>query len=129
MSTMRANVRVAMLAGGLALAATTAGLAQGSAKPAAAPAPAAAPVAGTPAAAPTAAPTQAPRIEKFTGVWVEGGGFDISYGKDYEACAQRCLSTKKCVMIEYYKPEKKCNMYDAMRPRLKGGSSFVGIRQ
>lgn len=68
-------------------------------------------------------------IEKSTGVWVEGPGFDITYGKTYDACAQRCLDNPKCVMIEFYRPEKKCNLYDTMRPRKPGGSSVVGIRR
>lgn len=68
-------------------------------------------------------------IDKLTGVWVEGPGYDITYGRSYEECAQRCLGTAKCVMIEYYRPEKKCNLYDTVRPRKPGGSSFVGIRK
>ena len=68
-------------------------------------------------------------METLSGVWVEGRGYDVTYGSTYEACAQRCLQTDKCVMIEFYKPEKKCNMYDNMRPRKTGGSSNVGIRR
>jgi hypothetical protein len=71
----------------------------------------------------------APIMERFTGVWVEGGGFNITYGGNYDACAAKCLATAKCVMIEYYRPEKKCNMYDAERPRLKGGSSDVALKK
>ena len=68
-------------------------------------------------------------IEKVSGVWVEGRGYDVTYGGTYEACAQRCLGAAKCVMLEYYRPEKKCNLYDAMRPRKTGGASLVGIRR
>ncbi len=68
-------------------------------------------------------------IEPLNGVWIEGPGYDITYGRPYEVCAQRCLATQKCVMIEYYRPEKKCNLYDAIRPRKTGGSSVVGIRK
>jgi hypothetical protein len=32
-------------------------------------------------------------------------------------------------MIEFYRPERKCNLYDKVRPRLAGGSSIVGIRR
>jgi PAN domain len=86
----------------------------------------------TPAPNAVAAPASAPAlatIEKLSGVWVEGPGFEITYGKDYQNCTQRCLSNPKCVMIEYYRPEKKCNLYDTMRPRKTGGSSDVGIRK
>lgn len=69
-----------------------------------------------------------PRIERLSGVWVEGPGFDITYGGTYDGCAQRCLATPACVMIEFYRPEMKCNMYNAKRPTKKGGSSDVGIR-
>ena len=67
-------------------------------------------------------------VEKQSGVWIEGPGFDITYGADYDTCASRCLATPKCVMVEYYRPEKKCNQYDKVRPRLKGGESWVGIK-
>ncbi len=68
-------------------------------------------------------------IEPVTGVWVEGRGYDVTYGGTYDACAARCLATSKCVMIEFYRPEKKCNLYDQMRPRKSGGASKVGIRR
>lgn len=68
-------------------------------------------------------------IERLTGVWVEGPGFDVTYGANYDACAQRCLGNARCVMIEYYRPERKCNLYDQMRPRKSGGASNVGIRR
>jgi PAN domain len=68
-------------------------------------------------------------IEKLAGVWIEGPGYDISYGGSYDACAQRCLGTPHCAMIEYYRPEKKCNLYSAVRPRKPGGASDVGIRR
>ena len=68
-------------------------------------------------------------IEKATGMWVEGPGFDINYGGTYDRCAERCLATSSCVMIEYYRPEKKCNMYDAVRPLKSGGASIVGTKK
>ena len=71
----------------------------------------------------------AAKIERLAGVWVEGPGFDVTYGGTYDGCAQKCLAHDKCVMIEYYRPEKKCNRYDAVRPRKTGGSSDVGLRR
>ena len=67
-------------------------------------------------------------IKRLEGVWIEGPGFDVTYGGTYEGCAARCLANQSCVMLEYYRPEKKCNLYDTMRPRKNGGSSIVGIR-
>lgn len=64
----------------------------------------------------------------YPGVWVEGPGYDITYGGDYETCARRCLADPRCRMIEFYRPEKKCNHYDSQRPRLKGGDSNVAVR-
>ena len=81
--------------------------------------------AGAPA---TALPRKAAAIERLSGVWVQGMGYDVQYGAGYDVCAQRCMTAAKCVMIEYYRPEKKCNLYDVMRPRLQGGSSDVGIK-
>jgi hypothetical protein len=67
-------------------------------------------------------------LKRFDGVWVEGPGFDITYGGTYQACSKRCLANAKCVMIEFYRPEKKCNLYDSVRKKLKGGLSVVGVR-
>lgn len=94
-------------------------------------APLAGPAGAKPSSKQSSAPSTAPSslMEKLDGVWVEGRGYDVSYGGSYEACAQKCLGTEKCMMIEFYRPEKKCNLYDAMRPRKTGGSSNVGIRR
>lgn len=83
------------------------------------------------ASAPTASAAiekQVAKITPVTGVWVEGPGFEVTYGGNYDGCAQRCLGNKSCLMIEYYRPERKCNLYDTIRPRKVGGSSIVGIR-
>ncbi|HRD78647.1 MAG TPA: PAN domain-containing protein [Hyphomicrobiaceae bacterium] len=80
-------------------------------------------------AAPPATLTAAATMERLKGMWIEGPGFDITYGAAYEACATRCLANARCRMIEYYRPERKCNLYDTVRPRLKGGSSDVAIRR
>jgi hypothetical protein len=77
---------------------------------------------------PSEALSGAGRLEKLTGVWIDGPGFDVTYGMTYERCEARCLANAKCKMIEFYRPEQKCNLYGAHRPRLKGGSSIVGIR-
>jgi hypothetical protein len=68
-------------------------------------------------------------MQKTTGMWVEGPGYDIKYGGTYEECATRCLAASACVMIEYYRPEKKCNMYDTVRPLKTGGLSIVGTKK
>ncbi len=90
-----------------------------------------------PAQEPTAAakPAETPptgvkgaTLQRFPGVWVEGPGYQITYGDTYDTCAKKCLSQTRCLMIEFYRPEKKCNLYDTVRPRLKGGSSDVAIR-
>lgn len=96
-----------------------------------------APVLPRPSALPTevpaaiAAPAVAPKrtsIKPVPGVWVEGPGFEVTYGGNYDGCAKRCLDNTSCLMIEYYKPEKKCNLYNTMRPHKVGGASIVGVR-
>lgn len=64
-----------------------------------------------------------------SGVWIEGPGFEVTYGKTYDWCAARCGETAKCVMIEWYRPENKCNLYSTVRPRKSGGSSIVAIKK
>ena len=80
-----------------------------------------------PAAAQAPAKARA-SLEQRAGVWVEGPGYDVTYGGTYETCAARCLGASQCVMIEFYRPERKCNLYSSMRPLKKGGSSLVGLR-
>ncbi len=82
-----------------------------------------------PAGPSSSSPNPGGKIERLAGVWVEGPGFDVTYGGTYDGCASKCLAHAKCVMIEYYRPEKKCNLYDTLRPRKTGGSSDVGIRR
>ena len=74
------------------------------------------------------APVAAQSMQRLQGVWVEGPGYDIKYGAGYETCAKRCAAEAKCLMIEYYRPEKKCNMYDTKRPTKPGGSSDVAVK-
>jgi hypothetical protein len=97
--------------------------------------PARAGTAALPAAAPApAAPARSPSkrgqtMERLgSGVWIEGPGFEVTYGGNYDGCARRCLASDKCVMIEYYRPERKCNLYSTIRPRRQGGASDVAIR-
>jgi hypothetical protein len=82
-----------------------------------------------PATATPAAPVKAARMERLPGVWVEGGGYVIKYGGNYDACTKLCLDDKSCLMIEYYRPEKKCNLYKQVRPLLKGGDADVAVRR
>jgi PAN domain len=118
------KIAIQVIAAALLTASSAAAQQQPAAPKAANPPPSTSPPANAPAAA-----KAAPTMERFTGVWVEGGGYNITYGGAYDACAAKCLATTKCVMIEYYRPEKKCNMYDAERPRLKGGASDVALKR
>lgn len=68
-------------------------------------------------------------IEPLSGVWIEGPGIDVTYGGTYDSCVARCLANTACLLIEFYRPEKKCNLYDELRPRKTGGASNVGIRR
>ncbi len=69
------------------------------------------------------------QMERLNGnLWIEGPGFEVTYGLTYERCATKCIDNQKCVMIEFYRPEKKCNLYSQKRPTKKGGSSDVAIR-
>lgn len=76
-----------------------------------------------------AAPKQGGVMQRLpAGQWVEGPGFEVTYGITYEKCASKCVTNQKCVMIEFYRPEKKCNLYSSKRPTKKGGSSDVAVR-
>ena len=63
------------------------------------------------------------------GVWIEGPGYEVRYGIRYDACAKRCLEQPKCVMLEYYRPKNKCNLYDGVRGTQPGGASDVAVKR
>ena len=74
-------------------------------------------------------PPRIPGIDRYDGVWIEGPGYEITYGGTYEACTHLCLGQVRCRMVEFYIPEKKCNLYDSSRTQIKGGKSIVGVKQ
>jgi hypothetical protein len=91
------------------------GLAAVAQQPAAQPAAAAAPAATS---APAAA-TPAAIMEKRAAHYVEGPGYITffhkqtpGYGGTYGECEKNCLADSRCVMIEFYKPLRKCHLYN-----------------
>ncbi len=63
------------------------------------------------------------------GEWVEGDGYEVWTGSNYSDCEQRCLADSRCAMMEFHRPERKCNLYRERRAIKSGGSSDVGIRR
>ena len=68
------------------------------------------------------------RMEKHSKAWVDGNGFDVKFGDSYEKCAKRCIEMRACVMLEYYLPKKKCNIYSKQHRIEKDGDGFVAVK-
>ena len=56
-------------------------------------------------------------FRKLTRHYVEGEGYDTTLESSYDACSRRCLNEDRCRMFEFYKPKRKCNLFDHTRAR------------
>lgn len=54
-------------------------------------------------------------MRKLTRHYVEGEGYDTTDGSSFDECSKRCLNDGRCRMMEFYKPKKKCNLFDHTR--------------
>lgn len=58
-----------------------------------------------------------------------GEGFDTTFDSDYASCEARCLASERCQMIELYKPEAKCNLFDHKRTEANAeDDTIVAVR-
>lgn len=78
-------------------------------------------------AEPASSPTQAQarvgvHMNKLADHYVEGPGYVTffhektrGYGGTYGECEKNCLADARCKMIEFYKPLRKCHLYDHVK--------------
>ena len=76
------------------------------------------------------------RIERLSGHYVEGPGYvtyfhqqTAGYAGTYPECERNCLADARCRMIEFYKPLRKCHLYDHTRHSGKAPSADVGLKR
>jgi hypothetical protein len=59
-----------------------------------------------------------PTIKRQANSFVEGEGYE-----------QRCAADNSCVMLEFYKPDRKCNLYANRRSIGSASTADVGVKQ
>lgn len=88
---------------------------------------------GTPNArpAPDRAATQSAvaRIEKWADHFVDGDGYDKRVATAYADCESRCLSDARCLMMEFYRPTKMCNLFAKTSTAKAATSADVGMKR
>jgi PAN domain len=68
---------------------------------------------------PAVKPSEPARMDKLADHYVEGPGYVTFFHKQtkgyagtYVECEKYCLADTRCTMIEFYKPLRKCHLYD-----------------
>ena len=56
-------------------------------------------------------------FRKLTRHYVEGEGYATTLDSSYDDCSRRCLDDGRCLMFEFYKPKRKCNLFDHTRAK------------
>jgi hypothetical protein len=89
-------------------------------------------------AAPTPAATPATSIsmKKLGDHYVEGPGYVTffhqqtkGYGGTYAECEKNCLADARCKMIEFYKPLRKCHLYNHVKWSGKSRDADVALKE
>jgi hypothetical protein len=70
-----------------------------------------------------------PTIRRHANSFVEGEGYDTTRTGSYSECEQRCAADNSCVMLEFYKPDRKCNLYANRRSIGSASTADVGVKQ
>jgi hypothetical protein len=93
------------------------------------------PTAG-PVAPVAAPPTVEARMDKLADHYVEGPGYVTfffqqtkGYGGTYEECEKNCLADARCKMIEFYKPLRKCHLYNHARWSGRSKDANVALKK
>ncbi len=89
-----------------------------------------------PAAAPAKAAAPAASMEKLAAHYVEGPGYVTfffkqtkGYAGTHAECETNCLADSKCQMIEFYKPLRKCHLYNHTKWSGKSGDADVALKK
>jgi hypothetical protein len=71
----------------------------------------------------------APTIRRYTNTYVEGEGYRVVTSSSYAACERLCAGDSSCRMLEFHKPDAKCNLYNHTRTSGSATTADVGIKQ
>jgi hypothetical protein len=93
-------------------------------------------VTGPAATAATAQPATGVSMKKLANHYVEGPGYVTffhqqtkGYGGTYGECEKNCLADARCKMIEFYKPLRKCHLYDHVKWSGKSRDADTALKE
>ena len=69
------------------------------------------------------------RIVKIANRYIEGDGYSTKTAASFAQCEQRCIADQRCLAMEFYRPERKCNLFEAIKNPLASNDADVGIKQ
>jgi hypothetical protein len=87
--------------------------------------------------APVASTPVAPAVmQKLAAHYVEGPGYVTffhketkGYGGTYAECEKNCLADARCKMIEFYKPLRKCHLYNHVKYSGQSRDADVALKK
>lgn len=87
--------------------------------------------------APAPAPPAAQVVmQKLPAHYVEGAGYVTffhketkGYGGTYAECEKNCLADARCKMIEFYKPLRKCHLYNHVKVSGQSRDADVALKK
>jgi PAN domain len=68
-------------------------------------------------------------LRHVTGRFVEPDGDRLYSTTNYAECAAVCQRDAACVMVEFYRSGRKCNVFYRTVPTKPGGDADIGYRQ
>ena len=79
---------------------------------------------------PPPAPPPTGTMRRLTDSYVVGEGYDTILRSHVSDCEDYCLQDRQCRMMEYFRPEKKCNLYSHRNTRpAEGNAALVGVKE
>ena len=68
-------------------------------------------------------------MERQANTYVKGEGYDTLYGYSLAACEAQCRSDTGCAMVEFYKPDNKCNLFRHTKTAGASREAMVSIKR
>jgi PAN domain len=68
-------------------------------------------------------------IRPVPNTFVDGDGYAVVKPSTLSDCERRCVADQQCLMFEFYKPDRKCNLFDHVRAAGPSAEAEVGIKE
>ena len=86
-----------------------------------------------PKPAPVSPPASASRsgatLILYANRYVDGEGYETTLNSSYDQCAERCVADSRCRMIEFYGPDRKCNLFNHSKMAGESKVASVGMKR